>query len=167
MRSDVEKSELRLVVGLVAIEALGWSALSMMLASDGHAPSGPTLLPFDDYAAQAWFAPLVVGISFALQTMLVTKFGRVERAVAATIASVGVSMPMILLWQCGDMLAYAAGGFEAMRAAMRVTVPLALLMTIVLVTVLSRRRGIGTAKSIALGVGVLFVRGLVFAPFIR
>lgn len=114
-----------------------------------------------------WFAPPVVLVGFALQTLLIAKLTRLDRATAATIASVGVSVPTIVIWQCGDLLAYAAGGFDALGTVMRYTVPLALLTTIALTATLCARKDVGRAKSIMVGVAVLVVRGLVFAPFMR
>lgn len=140
----------------------------MLLAAHDHAPSGPPLIPIspeDYYAAQAWFAPFVVLVAFALQVLLVRAILATESAV--TIAGLGVSVPILVLWVCGDLVAFGLGGFETMQSATRFIVPLALLGVLTLVAILAKRSGTTTARALGTAVALLLVRGVVFAPFMR
>ena len=166
----MEEPRTSITVGVVVLEALGWSVLSALLAAQGHSPSGPPLLPIEPagyYGIQAWFAPVVVLVSFGLQTLVAGALIDSSRKAALTIASIGVSVPTLVFWVCGDLVAFSVGGFESLSFAARVVVPLALLGQLVLVGVLAKRHGASTKRSMVVAFALLVTRGMVFGPFMR
>ncbi len=143
--------------------------LSALLAAQGQRPSGPPLLPIEPagyYAAQTWFAPLVVLGAFVLQVIAARMF-RLPPNAALTTAALGVSVPILVFWVCADLAAYSLAGMDGLRAVLRIGVPLALVSVVALVARLAKQHEVSTKRAVLLGVALLVVRGVVFGPFMR
>ncbi len=170
--------------GSAPIVALGsaWAFLSLMLALQGHQPSGPVTAPFQAesyYFFQALFLPFLIYGIWCLLTWT-TAFlarsiagGTVSPAADSTASLANVlgyayGVPLLLSLVLPDLLILWVLGFEGLSKVMLYYAPLTVVWMVVLCTLAVRSvYGLSWVRSLTAALGGLLVQALVGAIWIR
>ncbi|MBX3249536.1 MAG: hypothetical protein KF901_20330 [Myxococcales bacterium] len=156
--------------GLLSAALLAW------LAIDGHAPSGPLVVPIpraDYYAAEALFVLPVralMALAFALASRSLARALGGHGALGASFGTgaLALAVPNVALWVVPDLVVYGAAGFDALAPAMRFYVPLSLAWTVSLAVVAVRAtHGLSLPRAVAAAFAGLAAQALVGAPLLR
>ncbi len=170
--------------GLAPIIALGsaWAFLSLMLALQGHRPSGPIATPFKAesyYFFQALFLPFLI---FGLWCFLSWTTGFLARSVAGgayslfdnptsslnNVLGYAYGVPLLLSLVLPDLLILWTLGFERLSEIMLYYAPLTVLWMVVLCTLGVRVvYGLSWVRSLTAAMGGLLVQALLGAIWIR
>ncbi|MEM9073455.1 MAG: hypothetical protein AAGE52_33425 [Myxococcota bacterium] len=131
----------------VVLNAIAWAALLGGLGIAGHAPSGPLLIPVPREHYYLFEAIAVVPVHVAMALALIG----VSHAVASRMGGTGtrsaltprlalaMAGPSFFFWWLPDVVVVLAYGFETLAPAMRVYVPVAMVVTLVLSAVAIRQ----------------------------
>ena len=95
-----------------------WAGLSLWLSHDGASPSGPSPFGANHYAIQAWLIVptlLLSGLVFARVTWQGLTTARPGYWAWAPVALKVHAAALGLGWVAPDLVAYAAGGFAALK----------------------------------------------------
>lgn len=155
----------------VAGVGLSWSALSIWLAMDGHAPSGPVFVAPRAmyYAAQAAFAPPVLLLQFWVLCGVCGLVAGVKRAELPLQAlSTAFAAPLFFLWLLPDAVAYGVWGFGALTQVVRIAAPATAVVTVFLVARhLKERLSLSLGRAILAAVGGCVAQAILGGAVLR
>lgn len=153
----------------ILVAGAGWALLCLMLARGGHAPS-VTLLPIPKqhyYLAQAGFViPLLLGLWWlcVIVTHRVAKAlgGSGNSAELARGIALALALPILLCVVVLDSLVYLMFGFEALARLLRVSAPIATVLTVAVATRTVRdTHALPTTKALLPALAGVIVQALV------
>jgi hypothetical protein len=166
----------RIGVVAVLVTSAAWSGFLATLAAEGHAPSGPVVLPIDHGDYYAWEAAFVWFVHLAMLAVLAGVLHGLGRRLgglgtfrsAVLVAGLAMALPSLGLWLLPDVVVYLAAGFEAMARAMRYYVPLSVVWTIGLATAGVRScYGLSTGRAAVVAIVAALAHWMVAGPFLR
>lgn len=161
----------------LAVLAAGalWSVFSLVLASQGHAPSR-VLVPIARehyYAAQALFVLPLLALQWAVCSLVSFRSARALGGAGSfdeTLRLLGfaLGLPLLLLFLLPDVVCYALSGFASLGKLVRVTAPLTFVVsTWAAARGLRRVHGLSRLRALAAAsVGVL-AQAALGAPLLR
>jgi hypothetical protein len=133
--------------GATAVLAAGllWSLLCGLLAAGEHAPS-VTLLPIPRQSYYAFQAVVVVPLLFLLWRICATVADRTARALGggapagASLGGIGLALgvPLCAAMIVPDLIVYGLYGFSALARLVRITAPVAAIVTLLWATLVIR-----------------------------
>jgi hypothetical protein len=162
--------------GLLLLGAgLGWALLSAVLAAGGHAPSRVLLpVPRESYywlqaviVVPVLFGACFVGARVAHRAALALG-GSGDGADSERIVATAVAIPIAFLLVVPDLAVYFAFGFESLAKLVRVTAPIAGVVTLALATRgFVRGHGLGVVRAFGAGAAGVFTQALLAGIVLR
>lgn len=162
----------------VATLWLSWGALLVVLTKDGHAPSGPLVLPFERahaYLAQAALTGPLFVLSALLASMvsvrLIEEDARRDPAAARAWrahVTTTIAATSLLFLVVPDAVAYAIGGFRGLQFAAPIVLPCFFVGLVVRATRVAREHfATSRPRALLVGMVVAIAHLVVTGPFVR
>lgn len=148
----------------MVVAGLGWAALSLTLAMNGHSPSRPA--PFIEagwhYVAQSIFVLPLFLASWGLLSVVAGRIAAVPTARVAPALGYAYGVPLLFTWALPDVVVLFASGFDALAMLVRVVAPVTAIYTLVLCTMAVRVvADVGSGRAFAAALGGLIAQALV------
>jgi hypothetical protein len=149
-----------------------WAALCLLLARGGHAPS-VTLMPIAPeryYLWQAAFVVPVLAAQWLASAGLAHRAAKGKGSFTSMASALGPALagPLIVAFLVPDLVAYAWGGFDALKILVRFSAPISLALTGWLATVAVRAAsGRSTRRSLAVALLAILAPAAVASVFLR
>lgn len=168
----LEKLEVKAVgPKCAAILGSAWAAFLVVLATNGHEPSGPLVLPIaraDYYAFEAALAVPVYVAMFFVYAGVLHGFSRKSWLHAQSIAGGTMLVSSGFAFLLPDVLVYVAAGFDAIGPAMRFYLPISALWALVLgFTGVKAAFGLTNGRAAIASFVAFFAQTAVSAPILR
>jgi hypothetical protein len=159
----------------MTIAAALWAALCVTLAADGHAPS-VAVIPIARehyYLAQAAFVlPLLLALWLVCARAalaVATALGGAGRwTTTASPMGFALAIPLVFFFLLPDFVVYAASGFGALGALLRVTAPLSFAATLLLATqAISVSHGLSSRRAVVAASAGVVLQAALGGVFLR